>query len=187
MLLKAWAKLWPVTLQTLCRLTHTRSLKSTVQAQVHKHREIDWNTQMHPRTPSVYLCPAQYPLSSVCACPWSGPLLSPMKPPCMPLLMHFLFIAQRNFMSFTLSFLLFPPPPPPPLYPSFSLLLIWTQTLFLFAPYLIWLFKSTPSPGSIPFGRLSFFVLYTPHPSWFSSPPSETFPLPIYPSTFISP
>lgn len=96
----------------------------------------------------------------MCARPWSGPFLSPLKLLCMHLLRHIPhFTNKLHALHFVIS------------------------SLFSFLPYLIWLFNSTLSPTGIPSSLLfAFFILYTPHHSFFFSTPSATFLPFIYPS-----
>lgn len=104
----------------------------------------------------------------MCVCPWSGPILSWLKLLCMPLLKHFLHFTNKlhvlhfhfvSLVSVLLSVL-----------PSFPLSLFLPPQTLIFPPYLIWLFKSALSPSSFPSSPLlSFIILYTPHPFFFSS------------------
>ena len=126
-------------------------------------------------SPPVCVCVCVCMCVNMCVCPWSGPLISPLTPSSMPLLRPFLRLTNKlhalHFV-FSLSSLLTPP---------------HSSSMF-FLSYLIRLPDSTLSPGCIPSGLLlSLFILYTPHPSFFSSPPSATFfRLHIYPSALFN-
>lgn len=184
------AEIWCLIVNLTCQQTvntsknaHMSTPPTHTQTHTVKYCQLQLSSLTLPQFILTHLCPAKNILSPfcvcmcvhMCVCPWSGPLPLVLKLHCMPLLRHFLYFAKKT-QTICPSLCLFISLPLPPL-PS----LLFTNILFFLLTLLdslipLYLWAASPSVFSLVF---SYCILLIP---FFSTPPSATFPLHIYPS-----